>query len=138
MNVLAVSALRVEVRPRLGLVRLVDQLAIATDIGLRLNVPTDFWSDGASVPAPLWAVLSASPIQLLVMGAAHDAAYRSDARWTMADSSKRPITRPEADDLARALALWSGCSALDGAKVRWGLGVGGASSWHRKRLGWRP
>lgn len=123
-----------------GLVILREPLSIATDAGLMLHCPRWLHSDGASVPAALWFVLSdeATPLRLLTMGLAHDAAYRSDCSWTLRDGSLRPIARPEADDLAEALALWSGAAWLDGRKIRYGLGVGGGGSWHQKRLDWRP
>ncbi len=132
---------RVECWSTLGLVRLVDPLLVATDAGVRLEVAPGLWSDGASVPPQLLWVLSdrCTHLRMLALGLAHDAAYRSDAVWVVnADASERSITRPEADDLAEALALWAGATYLDGRKIRYGLGIGGAGSWHQKRLDWTP
>ena len=139
MRVSAVSWPRVTLWPQSGLVSLSDSLVVEVKAPeLRLLLPRGMRSDLASVPNPLWGVLEATPAKLALMGVAHDGSYRIDAAWDLPDGSRRPIERPEADDLAQALALWSGCSTLDGMKIRWGLGVGGAGSWHRKRLDWKP
>jgi hypothetical protein len=140
VRVLAVSDARIRLWPQPGLVALLDQLVISTDRG-DLWLPRGMRSDGASVPAPLWAALSgfdssATPTKLLLMGVGHDGAYRTDAVWS--NAADPILTRPEADDLARALALYSGVSERCAGAIRWGLGVGAASHWHQKRLDWRP
>lgn len=115
-----------------------SRIALETGVGiLMLTVPAGMFFD-TSVPNVLWAVLDAPPAQLDTMGRFHDAAYRIDASWELADGSLRPITREAADDMAEAIARWSGASWLDGRKIRYGLGVGGGGSWHQKRLAWRP
>jgi hypothetical protein len=84
-------------------------------------------------------VLDATPVKLLLPGVLHDAAYRINTHWTMLPGGERvPIKRNEADDLLRAVALHFGVSDLDAAKLRWGVGVGGAPHFHKKRLDWRP
>lgn len=143
MKVLAVSDPRIRLWPRERLVALLDQLVIATDRG-DLWLPRGMRSDGASVPAALWPAVAAldanaTPVTLLLMGIGHDGAARIDARWSHGNGTSEPITLDDANDLARALALHSGVSALAAGGIRWGLGVtGGAGWWHQKRLDWRP
>jgi hypothetical protein len=115
------------------------RIALDTGVGtLLLTLPVGLFSDGASVPGPLWGVLDAGPVQLLTMGRFHDCAYRSDASFELLDGTRRKIERAAADDMAEAIARWSNASWLDGRKIRYGLGVGGAGSFRKKTLLWTP
>jgi len=133
---------RVENWSQRGLVRLTENLSGAFNAGpygtLMLHLGAGLWSDGASVPNILWGVLDATPLQLLTMALFHDGGYRKDAVWTLPNGSTRPIERSAADDMAEAVAGWSGASWYDGRKIRYGLGAGASGSFHKKDLLWEP
>ncbi len=131
---------RNEVWSELGLYRSVDPVLVATDVGLIAKLGPGLWHDTASVPARLWWVLSeiATPTRLAFMGQVHDGGYRSDFVWHLYDGTTRVPLREEIDDLAEALAIYCGATYLDGRKIRYGLGIGGSGSWHKKRLAWTP
>jgi hypothetical protein len=114
-------------------------VVVETKVGpLTLAAPAGMVCDGASVPGVLWGVLDAGPLQLLTMGILHDASYRTDSAWIDALGQNQTILRESADDLAEAVARYHGASWLDGRKIRYGLGIGGRSSFHKKSLLWSP
>ncbi len=52
--------------------------------GPKVVIPKTFVFDGASVPRPLWGILSPTGL-LLIPGLIHDFAYRYDYLWAMDD-----------------------------------------------------
>ena len=133
MKIVRIDWPRLDLYPMRGLVRTIDQMSVLLQ-DRRIRFPPSIYSDGASVPNALFPMLECSAVKLLGPGILHDACYRIDARW----SDGTEITRPEADDLLRAVALESGVCELDAAKIRWATGVSGSKHWQKLRLGWVP
>ena len=73
--------------------------------GVRVVVPAGFIFDGASIPKPLWILLSPVGL-LLIAGLIHDAAYRYGYLWAVDEATgtveryiHREGTRIDYDDL---------------------------------------
>lgn len=59
----------------------VEDWAYTLSNGTQIVIPKGFVFDGASIPRPLWAILSPTGL-LLVPGLIHDFGYRYDYMWT--------------------------------------------------------
>ena len=98
---------------------------------LEFEVPAGFLCDGASVPAALWAVLSANWIDMLLAGICHDYLYRTNATIKLDGNSVTP-TRVQADVIFRGIMEETGIGKVDQAKAYYGVRVGGGSSFQKK------
>jgi len=108
--------------------------------GPTIVVPKTFIFDGASIPKPLWALLSPTGL-LLIPGLIHDFAYRYDFLWALdlegyAYKYKAGAGRSYWDALFRRVGLdVNGVAIID--TLAWAaLSIGGWWSWsvHRKRV----
>ena len=70
-------------------------LKLKTDT--KILIPNNFQFDGASIPKPLWAILSPTGI-FLVQGLIHDYGYRYDYLLTLDENNVEKITWKEKDE----------------------------------------
>lgn len=124
-----------------ALVTVVDANVIWVDDGrgIWFEIPVGFTFDGASVPKPLWSILDADWIDLLIPGLGHDYCYRSDAQVIdIPTASLRPIERDEADEVIRDMADHLGVSDADQSKIFFSVRVAGWASFRKKPVDWAP
>lgn len=139
MLVAAASWLHVDPSTRPGYVLLTAPWVIDLADGWWLAIDDGFWSDGASIPALVRPWLS--PLLLLAMGVAHDAASRRGAilqppKGTLLDPV--PFTVRSAAALAVAFAARAGCGPVKRAAIWAALVIAAPSYWQRRDLSWRP
>ena len=126
---------------RHALVTVVDEQVVWKDPerGIWFEIPTGFTFDGASVPKPLWPLLDANWIDLLIPGLVHDYCYRSDAKAISVPSGElRAIERDEADEVIRDVAAYLGVNEADQDRIFFAVRVGGWASFRKKKVDWRP
>jgi len=114
-----------------------DWLYLLPGTNIRVVIPKTFIFDGASIPRPLWGVLSPTGL-LLVPGLVHDFGYRYDYLWVRDDNGQYYRYEERA-----GRRIWdklfyqigddiNGMSMLDG--MAWGaLGLGGWLAWKKNR-----
>lgn len=66
--------------------KLVEDWCYTLPSGEKVVVPKEFIFDGASIPRPLWGLLSPTGL-LLIPGLIHDFAYRYDYLWQVTQDS---------------------------------------------------
>lgn len=93
--------------------------------GKKFTVPKGFLSDGMSVPAFLWAIVSPRIDPRTLCGAiAHDYIYREQPDgWT----------RKEADKMLYAIIRADGLSWMRSQRVYWGVRLFGGVAWRENR-----
>ena len=103
-------------------------------------VPSGFVFDGASIPRPLWGILSPTG-SLLIPGLVHDFAYRYDYLWALdptgvARKYKVDAGRKVWDPLFRDIGLAvNGIAIIDWVAWRMLVGFGGFA-WRSNRDRW--
>jgi hypothetical protein len=116
---------------------LVNNWYFQLDNGVQIVISKGFIFDGASIPRPLWALLS--PVGLLLIpGLIHDYGYKFDQLWQVnKDGTLSPFLensgRKVWDDLFRSVGRQvNGFSFID--TLAWaGLRVGGFIAWNKHR-----
>ena len=105
--------------------------------GPRVVIPSPFVFDGASIPRPLWGILSPTGL-LLVPGLIHDYGYRYDYLWAVDDKGQfykyeEGAGRRTWDKIFYQVGEEvNGMSLLDG--MAWGsLGLAGWMAWNSNR-----
>ncbi|HCG7109443.1 DUF1353 domain-containing protein [Vibrio alginolyticus] len=107
--------------------------------GHRYVIPKGFEFDGASIPKPLWFLLSPTGL-LLVPGLLHDFGYRYMYLWEVDSSSptgfkkaNQSRDRLEWDDLFHSVSIEvNGMSIISGLALL-ALKVGGGCAWRKNR-----
>jgi len=107
------------------------------DDGVQIVINKGFIFDGASIPQPLWALLS--PVGLLLIpGLIHDYGYKFDQLWQInQDGTLKPYMEKSGrkvwDDLFRSVGRQvNGFSFID--TLAWaGLRMGGFIAWNKHR-----
>jgi len=116
---------------------LVNNWYFELENGIQIVINKGFIFDGASIPRPLWALLS--PVGLLLIpGLIHDYGYKFDQLWQVnKDGTLTPFLgksgRKVWDDLFRSVGQQvNGFSFID--TLAWsGLRVGGFIAWNKHR-----
>lgn len=141
MRVRAISWPQVDLWPRRGddgLVRTLAPIVVMLEAGLSVTVPRFFWSDGASVPSPAWAVLRSGPLRLILLGIVHDYAVRRLAVLQRRGLPPVPFTVSGATALALAVADHYAVGEYDRAMIGAALALAAPSYWQKRPIEWRP
>ena len=107
--------------------------------GVLVVVPRGFIFDGASIPRPLWFLLS--PVGLLLIpGLVHDAAYRWGYLWQVDEESGRVVrysygdgSRIAFDDLFLKISLEVNGMILTDHLAAFLLAIFGSVAWRKNR-----
>lgn len=116
---------------------LVDSWYFKLDNAVQIVINRGFIFDGASIPRPLWALLS--PVGLLLIpGLIHDYGYKYDLLWQVKEDGTiatylEKSGRKHWDDLFRSVGKQvNGFSFID--TLAWsGLRLGGCFAWNKHR-----
>lgn len=107
------------------------------DRGIVVVVPAGFIFDGASIPKPLWGLLSPTGL-LLIPGLIHDFAYRYDYLWAIDENGnffkfEEQAGRKYWDKLFMEVGLdVNGMKIID--RIAWfALLLGGKAAWNNNR-----